>query len=226
MHLDCTHYSQFEDIEILAVAISRPRPSLKQQHAGIIFRDDAGELKLLDLQWHYSLSLAPPTDSFVWLDVPLDDISKTHLATICQVIADLNKEEGIPYSISTEGASILHTGEFFGKHLHSGFTCATFVLAIFESQGFRVVDYRNWISRPSDKKWQLQIIQNLQRSGATPEYIAGQVKQLSSGADRFRPEEVCAAISVGSWPAGYEETKEPAAEVLEYTIKHATNTHV
>jgi len=221
MLLHCTHNSEFEsEIDTFVVAIARLNPRYAQQHAGVIYRNSEGNLKLLDLQWHYCLSQSDPSSEFVWVDVPLDDLSKTHLAAVCEMIYEMN-EDGVPYSISSQGASFLHNGEFLGEYKHSGFTCATFVLAVFHSQGFQVVDYSKWISRPSDKVWQRKIVQYLEhKSGATEEYIQEQRKKLEQGADRFRPEEVCAAVQNGGWPVGYNEIKKKSSDVLEYVVKH------
>ena len=214
----------FDEINGVSVAIGRLDKRRRQQHTGIYYRSSNGTPKFLHLAWHYKLRNEEPQDEYLWLDSILDPINQTHLATICQLIFDSNVD-GIPYGICIEGTDFARNGKFTAEEQHAGLTCATFVIQVFHSQGFRIIDFDKWKHRQSDKKWQRQILQTLElgvaRGKVLKEHIRDQRKKMQEGAARFKPEEAAVAIALPNPPHGVEALKIPANKLLTLIISHA-----
>jgi hypothetical protein len=93
-----------------------------------------------------------------------------------------------------------------------GFTCASFVLRIFETYGLSLLAEDEWpVDANSD--WQRGIVQNLQQHSQASD---GHVEAVSSdvGCRRFSPEEVVGAAAVTDWPVHYVEAVALASQVM------------
>tara|TARA_R110001583_G_scaffold150393_1_gene302458 strand:+ start:2466 stop:3152 length:687 start_codon:yes stop_codon:yes gene_type:complete len=211
--------SSFADVEAVGVAISRPKKRLNQQHIGLLYLDEDASPQLLHHAWHHDLRKESPSDKYLWLDIPLDPINKLHLATFCELVYEANKD-GIPYGICTDGTGFSDDGAFTAGDNHEGLTCATFVAQVFHSQGFIIIDFAGWKHRKADKKWQLQILQNLKQSGASEEHLEHQRKRMLSGAARFKPEEVAISAAMPNPPHCGEAVRKPAAQLVNKIVDH------
>jgi len=210
----------FENIDTFCIAICRPKRKLNQQHIGILYVDSNNKTSFLHLAWHCLLIKEDPKEKYLWLDVSLDPINKIHLATICELIYDSNQSGGIPYGICIDDTGFAKDGKFTAEENYAGLTCATFVIQVFHSQGFQIIDFEKWKYRKADKCWQMQIIQNLMQQ-ASKEHIQYQRKKIQVGAARFKPEEVAVATSLPNPPHGSEELKKPANILLNTIIDHS-----
>ena len=186
----------------------------RQQHVGILYSDDSDKIWLAHLGWHKQLHCDEPSIRYLWVDPNVPTTRLLQVAVLCELVVESNPD-GIPYALSAPNACFdRDTGEFlFGPSMH-GLTCATFVLALFDAVGLRLVRYEEWPgNREGDKKWQEWIVSELEKQGAVaPDHVLA-VKSEVGGA-RFRPEEVAGAATVSSLPAGFKETVERAVELL------------
>ncbi len=214
--------SSIKDIDGVYVAISRPKKHLNQQHIGLLYLDMSENVQLLHLAWHHDLRKEPPSDKYLSQKISLDKINMIHLATICELIYESNKE-GIPYGLCIEGTGFAKDGTFLPEEHGAGLTCATFVIQVFHSQCFMIIDLNAWKHRVPDKVWQEQIVQNLQLSGASQKHTDYQRKKIQEGAARFKPEEVAVAAVMPDPPYGAEEVKAPAAQLLNLVIEHTNS---
>lgn len=218
MQINFAHDNPFANVDSIGIAIGRPDIQQSQQHIGILFIDQDGLPKYLHLAWHFDLRKDDPNPKkYLWLNVPIDPINKMHLATVCELIFQANLS-GIPYGISIEGTGFSDDGTFIAEHNFAGLTCATFVMQVFHSQGYKIVDVENWYERDDDKVWQSSILSSLEKYGASAEYLECQRQQISKGAARFRPEEVAAAASVPNQPHGLEHVIKPAKQIVDAII--------
>lgn len=211
--------SSFNDVDGVGVAIGRPDSRYEQQHIGLLFIDADGQPKFLHLAWHYQLKKDSPDDNYLWLDTSLDSINKVHLATFCASIFESNPN-GIPYGVCIDGASFSEEGFFIAEEKYAGMTCATFVINVFHSQGFLIIDSEKWSVRETDRAWQEQILRILENH-APKEYVESQKQRIQQGhVARFRPEEVAIAAALSNAPHGLDILEEPAKELLNSIIKH------
>lgn len=194
-----------------------------QRHAGILYRDSSDSIKLLHLGWHYDLGNDDFSNDFLWLDVPLNPINKMHMATVCEMFYEENKD-GIPYGLAIDDSFIDQQGKFLPMEAHAGLTCATFVMKLFHDQGLAFIDIDGWKHRLDDKTWQRQVMQILEHHTTDPkpskEYLDYQNKRLNSGCARFRPEEIIAARHLPDFPYCAESVKEPAVELVSKVDEH------
>lgn len=212
--------NSFNDVDGVGVAIARPDSRYEQQHIGLLFIDADGQPKFLHLAWHYQLNKDSPDDNYLWLDTALDSINKVHLATFCASIFESNPN-GIPYGVCIDGASFSEEGFFIAEEKYAGMTCATFVINVFHSQGFLIIDSEKWAVRENDIIWQEKILEILDKHLKDKDYIDAQKQRIKQGdVARFRPEEVAIAAALSNAPHGLDTLEEPAKELLNAIIKY------
>lgn len=212
------------DIEKLGIAIRIV--SDDQLHTGIVYSNSRNQLHFLDLAWHYIMRDRPLPDNYLAYGSALDVLNQTHMATFCQLVVESNPD-GIPYGICIEGTGFARDGTFTQEENFAGLTCATFVIQMFYSQGFKIIDIENWPQREDDEAWQTHIIEQLnthiqarQEEGAQIHY---QKDRIQEGAARFRPDEVCAAVILPNPPHSAELLEVPAELIVEQVREFQTN---
>jgi hypothetical protein len=183
-----------------------------QRHIGFLFLNTDEEVKLLHLASHLYLvySIAEENDKKLWVDVPLNQPNVNHFKLFLESIFEQNGQD-IPYGIGTDGLQFSEDGSLVAEP-YAGFTCATFVMEVFHSQGYILIDTSEWPQRLEDQVWQEKIL-NILRRYYTDECFSYQ--KLLVGALRFKPEEVMAAGGSQNRPMNFESIQEPANELLE-----------
>jgi len=199
-----------EDVDVVCVAIKKVDED--QNHMGLFFTDEDGEVMLLHQPWHYRDLLTCFDPSYYWFDIALDPATKIHFATICALIASENPK-GVPYGICFLGGNFSENGVYSPEEKYAGLTCATFVAQIFASQDLEIVDISLWEGVPPDEKWQTKILNNLEPY-YTPEFLKYQMGRLVEGATRFRPEEVTAAAILKNPPHGPNDVADTAKQIV------------
>jgi hypothetical protein len=112
----------------------------------------------------------------------------------------------IPYGFLYNGHAFNSNGGFLGfRSKGLGLTCATFVIAAFESAGFQIVKANTWKHRRSDLNWQQNLLRLMAECGVDPDHLREVRKTI--GAFRFRPEEVAAAATDSQPPMDYSTAK-------------------
>jgi hypothetical protein len=186
------------------VVIGQPEPG--QRHIGILHRTADAEPNLLHLAWHCLLrnEAGIPDYMHLWTSPAVEPERLRVVAALCRRVWRKNDAGGIPYAFSHPSDSFeAATGEFLVGPARFGLTCASFVLAVFDAAGLRLVEYDTWVcDRPGDREWQEKIIAKL-AGRASQEHIDHLRNEI--GAVRFRPEEVAAATTL-VLPATYAHT--------------------
>ena len=137
-----------------------------------------------------------------------DQDSLTLLADLCELIYNRynNSQEilyGLRFSYDVKFGN--YTGEIELGEMR-GVTCATFVLAIFNSYGFRLLDIDSWEPRDEDVEWQHWI------SGVFHDHdpdIASEMPCL-----RFRPQEVVGTCMEATLDVPFQRAAIRGDEVL------------
>jgi hypothetical protein len=169
------------------------------RHTGVIYRDDFGNILLLHLAWNYALRNDALSTKYRWVETILPQREQKYIAGLCTLIAANNPE--IPYGLDAAGFSFdPSNGKMTPGPQGKGFTCATFVLAIFESAGHVILLQDEW---PDDanQDWQLWVIDTLRKTGAPEDQIAAVERDV--GCKRFSPEEVVASSTLDPWPISF-----------------------
>jgi hypothetical protein len=184
-----------------------------QLHCGIIYRRD-DDLYILHLKWHNLLSkdndLLPFT-RYVYLKIDsLPDDRIESICAMCEVIYSRHNQRKIAYGIKYNYDTNFHDGLVNINHnVSSGLTCATFILAVFNSLEIRLLNIETWKPRRSDLLWHQKIIDALQESSRRGYVSAEHLRLVTNerGCARYRPEEVAAGVSKADFFADFRHSR-------------------
>lgn len=205
------------EINHVAIAICAVPSTSEQRHIGILHKEsDSSDVKLLHLGWHYDLRDNTPGSHYLWVDPAIPTPRLRQVAARCRQVFRANPNS-IPYAFSPSNDCFDdQTSKFLLGPTRHGLTCATFVLAVFETAGLRLAKHETWPDeRAGDHEWQESIIADLENGTppASPEHIAAIRDEV--GSVRIRPEEVAGAATVSELPADFNIAAERADEILQ-----------
>lgn len=218
MRLHSNQQRPFVEIRHLAVAIAVVQPG--QQHTGILHKEEVlDEVRLAHLAWHNQLKDGQPKDAYLWIDPPIATRRARQVAARCRQILRANTR-GLPYAFSPPNDCFDHeTGSFLFGPSRVGLTCASFVLAVFDSAGVRLADYATWSRRRAgDVEWQQLITEQLEKNGAGADHIA--FIKSGIGAVRYRPEDVAGCAAADQLPCPFDVAEPLSQEVLKQLRLH------
>jgi hypothetical protein len=185
------------------------------RHSGFVYRVDDGPVMLLHLAWHHKLIRRTPdeqgglNDNYMWADLAeLDAENRRYMVGYLSAVGG----DRIPYGLSSEGVEFdSDTSQLKPHPQGKGFTCSTFMLAVFAATHLKVIDPVGWPEgRPGDAEWQAYIVDQLaQEAGDHSLAVAA-----DTGCVRFRPEEVVGASALPGWPHAFSSAEPAGAQVL------------
>jgi len=174
------------------------KASSGQMHCGIVYNDpEASNFNTLHLAFHYDLRNEHVYEK--WLSKYRCVYPKIHkirleiVPEMCNRIIRRKESYHIPYGLLFAGGTRIDDNGYIkiGDN-ESGLTCATFVMAVFESCRINLIDIKTWEPRRSDIKWHNKIIKDLIdnkiKYGISDDHIENVKKE--KGCARYRPEEV------------------------------------
>jgi hypothetical protein len=214
------------DVKYVAIALLERTKG--QRHTGIFFRVvESDDLELLHLAWHCVLQRDPtPASDYLKVAPSINHLRLRQVAALCDDIASANEKEQIPYSFGSPiEAFDPDTKKFLIGPTHTGLTCASFVLAVFEAAGLPLVAASGW--PPPDKediRWQASVLDSLRnKSTATQEHIKA-VEQEVGTSVRYRPEQVAGSSAIRSKkPVKYRQAKIIGDGVLSHVRGESIN---
>lgn len=177
------------------------------KHIGMLCRDSADKrLRFIHLAFHEDLRLEDDaTKCFLWVEAKLEDESANVAAAQARRVYRRYSAGGVPYGFSPYGGYFGPQGEIRWTAPGNGLTCATFVLAVFDAAGVRLVTGDDWPTpddRPEDKQFQQEIVELVrERSTATASHVLGMVADI--GQVRIRVLEVAGAVAADAYPANF-----------------------
>jgi len=190
----------FDAVEDIGVVIRTLGPERRQVHVGLLYKVGSAAALNLNLREHLDLRNEPPTDHYCWIQIDLDEINRRLLASLCALIA--TKSKGVPYGFTYNGLYFKQSGDYVPRDLGHGLTCATFIMAIFETYSVPVLVTSAWTTADlEDQGWQTQMVRDI--AGKRGDFIAGAIAQ-HIGHPRFKPEHVTAGVVDAGRPLGRE----------------------
>ena len=206
-----TQERSFDEIRHVGIAIAAI--NAEQRHIGLLHRDpESNDVMMLHLAFHHDLRNEPAKTKYLWIDPPILAERLIHVAAWCRLVWSANQDD-FPYSFSQpEECFDSENGKFLIGPTRLGLTCATFVLALFDVAGLKLVNYATWpTGRPGDREWQEFVVAQL------PPTEVAHIEDMRSevGSARFRPEEVAGAATVSPLPVDFVTAVERGERILE-----------
>lgn len=197
-------YNFLESSEIIGILVGQSGEN--QLHCGIVYKFDE-KFNAIHLAWHYLLrnEICPTEnlENYVWVKSNIHETRQNSIAAMCRRILRRQNEKKIPYGLLYTGGCFTTDGVLSLSTEENGLTCATFVMAVFNSCGIQLIDIQSWDLRESDSDWHNSIIATLmdtkERFGISDIHIENVSKEL--GCARFRPEEVAVSSTFEQTPA-------------------------
>lgn len=199
----------FQDVEHVGLAITQVKAGL--YHCGIVYRLDDQPAMMVHLAWHMALGHEPPTDRYFWLQLPqLSAAERKFIAIRSNRIG--SNGPSVPYAFTYPGNIQFNAaGEIEGSRVGRGFTCATFVLSVFEYDGFQVVESAGW-PEGANAAWQQSMIAEMRDAGVNEQHVRALQGQV--GVRRIRPEEVVGCGELDDWPVVFNDAELAAAAIV------------
>lgn len=183
----------------LAIGILVAPDNPKQKHVALIFQDENQQPMLVHLAWHKKVQVEEWNYAYCWIE--FEKLARDLAETFADwILISSPKIDGmpIPYSLVYEGergfgldGGVIDAGD------GSGFTCATFILALFNDFGMPLVNHVDWpVNRPGDSEWAYGMLNSLvgyalkKDPMALPNFFQQCLRVHTL--KRFRPEEVLA----------------------------------
>ena len=181
-------------------------------HCAILFDIVGGQPSLLHLEWNYRLKAEAATPPYGWVEVGLQTSNRKLMAIMADRV--WRRRPAIPYGLSKLGVSFdALTGDLRQGQLGRGLTCASFILAVFEAQGIKLLSEEEWPENANDE-WQNWVVETLRRGPAPLEQV--DVVAQDIGSRRFRPVEVVASSTLSAehfWPVPFEVAQQVGAKL-------------
>ncbi|MEO7329848.1 MAG: hypothetical protein ABI193_14820 [Minicystis sp.] len=190
---------------------------------GIVYRLKDQPPKVLHLASHrylknnYVDELKPTCwpPAFVYMNI--DPWDAKSIVALCRTIVDRNGAHTLTYGFKGGSSRFRISGEAEMADGEHGFTCASFVMAIFSTFRIELLRTETWQPRPSDVKWQEEMIDAFNKY-ATAEELA--VISGDKGCVRFRPTEVAASFSSDQLPVDFAYAQSAALVIEAYFKSH------
>jgi hypothetical protein len=186
----------------------------KAHHIGILYRrHDKPQPRLWHFAEHFDLRDEDCDSSYFWGESGLDPQNKNYVAA--WITSRDTQADKIPYGFDITGQSFEQgTGKFIAPPIGKGFTCATFVTAVFQHLGFDLLDEASWPFRMDDVAWQNSYLPVLEKRCKDKLHVDAVANDL--GARRIRPPEVAAGMISGELelPLAFPSAEALAARIM------------
>lgn len=204
--------------EAVPVAVGICVTGPEQLHAALLYRAEDESLRALHFCWHRAWRDEPAPPGYYWVRPGIQNSIARSLAALCRMVASQRALDDVPFGFRQDPRTAFDvtTGKLIAPD-GQGFTCATFVLAMFASlgPGVRLVDARTWPHRPCDRGWFRRVIQLLASSGDPDRVTQAQRLRGETDSVRYRPEEVVAAAARQRRPVPFKTAIEGGRRALK-----------
>lgn len=179
-------------------------------HAGVYFRTEAG-VSILHLGSPDRLYENHWTWPRLWAVPESEPELLFHVAATCRlVIKRFKNSKKMPYGIHFGMSSFDRAGNLTLSPGATGLTCATFILAIFNSARIQIIDEKSWPVRQIEDRIFLSM---LEKFGADEFNLEALRSEVASGVKRIWPDEVVGACQC-TLPARFTESRAAADKII------------
>jgi hypothetical protein len=202
----------FETVELTAFAILRSGAG--QFHTGLLYK--IGKKVHLRHQCDHLVVKdgEPSTDSdYLWTNISaLSALNKRLIANKLSRAGGDNVPYGVGYRVNGNYLD-KRTLKYIATNPGDGLTCATYVVAVMETLGFRPFETEKWLPIDEDTAWQRDTIESqMGRHPESKEHF--EAEKANIGSPRFRPDQVVAAGYPPTWPLTQAQANELGEKVI------------
>lgn len=172
--------------------------------------------------WHHKICSETFCFIYQWAPTKRPKPILKFLSVLCDKISTTRPQ--IPYGLDRSGIHIdKETGKVIPGKPGKGLTCATFILALFDTYRIRLLDEIQWPAN-ANQAWQNYIYELMcDERSRVPEDHREALKNDIGGSRRFTPAEVVGASTENSWPVGFKKARrlaeKVAAEIRPFNYK-------
>jgi hypothetical protein len=196
-----------EGLGAAAVICRTPEGNL---HLGVLHRTPERQAQIVHLGWQDRMSVDWPWER-LWVSPEVDPETLFTAGAICRQVLDrFQQHRRFPYGFRFAQTSFARDGSLVLGPGAAGLSCSTFALAIFNGAGVRLIDEATWPIRTEEDR---RFIATL-RGSFPAEHLARLDAELTSGAQRIRPEEVAGACACLPLPAPFPSCAAAAQRVV------------
>jgi hypothetical protein len=200
----------FDAVDGLGIAIRSFTGPQVLLHIGLLHKVEDESAWVLNLRHFGDLRNEPPTNSYRWVQVELDEINRRALVALCRLLA--KKLPSIPFGFTFNRNYINQAGEYITGEFGDGLTCATFVMAVFDTYHIPLLRMQEWPAASlQDQGWQAFQVQQVQLNRGP--FVAEGVKR-HIGAPRYKPEHVTAGTVSANRPLGFAQADRLGARIV------------
>lgn len=180
-------------------------------HAGLVFRRH-GSIGYLHLAWEDRLVDEWDWKDGVWVSPQIEPERLTSIAAMCRrVWKTFCANRRFPYALRFNDSSFDGGGRLRLGARAQGLTCATFILAVFNSVGVSLVEEQTWPQRREEDEAFLEFL----ASYASIEHMNILRREVEDGVKRIWPDEVLGACKTPRIPAAFAAARSAANEILK-----------
>jgi hypothetical protein len=195
-------------------------------HCGLFYENSNGSIELLHFADQAKLLSAGTFAQYYEVTCHLPDESKLAISDFCRLVFRLHHSQGLRYAV-TRTDEFLPDGKLKIDKNGTGFTCATFVKAIFAVVGRPVLNEKSWPPATfEDNSWMRKLIEGM-IGRAKNAFDKKHFKKvdLNCAWSRYKPEEVAAAMQLAPPPAEHAAVEPEAKKLAEHVINNFPPLH-
>lgn len=181
-------------------------------HAGLLYRED-NTTNVIHLGWEDQLSKKWEWPK-LWVVPDLEPERLESIGGLCRRIWKCFEEtKRFPYGLRYGGSKFeFATGKVRLANGALGLSCSTFILAALSSCGLDLIQEASWPVRTDEDQTFLDVVRKI----ASPDVFLRVSKEVNSGVQRIRPEEVVSActLSASSAPFNFDSISTPSNQLV------------
>ncbi len=121
------------------------------KHVGLLFQGETGLSTLMHLRGDQEVKAGPLTADYRWTFPVLTPDEHGRVQAMAWTLHELYVEDGLPYGINPTGARLDELGLVILEEGGLGFSCASFVHAVFAAVGLPLVQLDSWRTAPAER---------------------------------------------------------------------------
>ncbi len=214
----CFLPAAYADVPHVAVGFGFTGRQRQYNHSAIIYRCEDRTLRAIDFSLEGDITSDSPEQKlqrFAWAVPQLHERQLRQVAAYCESVGKQRSRFTYSFAFNSLVQLADSSDGFVIEGGTEGFTCATFVLAIFQRLRLPLIDLRGWYNEPEDEPWQestLSLLRGLQaRLGLSDQSLAARAAEIPCL--RFPPHAVIGACRAGVHPTTCGRARHAGNEV-------------